>query len=131
MKKEYIDLYDRACEALKNAYAPYSGFSVGAAILTEDGNVFTGVNIENASFGATICAERTACVKAVSEGHRDLRACAVASSNGKAPMCGICRQFLSEFSPEMDIITGESRDDLECVKLSELLPDHFDAEKMK
>lgn len=131
MEEKYKDLFDKACSALENAYAPYSGFKVGAALLTEDGHVFTGVNVENASFGATICAERTACVKAVSSGYRKFTACAVASSNGKAPMCGICRQFLSEFSPDMDVITGDDREHLECVKLSGLLPEGFDADKMK
>jgi len=119
------ELYREAKEAMKNAYAPYSEFTVGAALLTKDGRVFTGVNIENASFGATICAERTACVKAVSERYREFAAIAVASSRGGAPMCGICRQFLSEFAPDLKVITGDDEDHLIVTELSELLPDNF------
>ena len=127
--KVYKTLYQKAADATKNAYAPYSHFQVGAALLTETGEVYTGVNVENGSFGATICAERTACVKAVSEGHRKFRAIAVASSEGAASPCGICRQFLSEFSIDMDVITGNDEDHLVVRKLSELLPDDFQLEK--
>ena len=126
---EYKVLYGRAADALKNAYAPYSNFHVGAALLAETGEVYTGVNVENASFGATICAERTACVKAVSEGHRKFQAIAIASSGGAASPCGICRQFLSEFSIDMDVITGTDEDHLVIRKLSELLPDDFRLEE--
>ena len=128
-KKVYKALYQKAADATKNAYAPYSHFQVGAALLTETGEVYTGVNVENGSFGATICAERTACVKAVSEGHRKFRAIAVASSEGTASPCGICRQFLSEFSIDMDVITRNDDDHLVVRKLSELLPDDFQLEK--
>lgn len=122
---EYKELYDMAREAMKNAYIPYSKFAVGAALLTKEGKVFTGVNVENASFGATICAERTACVKAVSEGYLEFQAIAVTSSRGAAPMCGICRQFLSEFSTDMDVITGNDRNHLEVKSMGELLPENF------
>ena len=122
---EYRELYIRAREAMKNAYAPYSNFQVGAALLTESGQVYTGVNVENASFGATICAERTACVKAVSEGHRSFTAIAITSTRGTAAPCGICRQFLSEFSPDLDVITGDDEEHLIVQKLSVLLPDDF------
>ena len=123
--KEPKELYCIALEAMKNAYSPYSHFQVGAALESEDGTVFTGVNVENASYGATICAERTACVKAVSEGYRRFRAIAIASSGGKASPCGICRQFLSEFGTEMEVITGDDEDHLEIHTLAELLPDNF------
>jgi cytidine deaminase len=119
------ELYIMAREAMEHAYAPYSKFKVGAALLTADGRVFTGVNVENASFGATICAERTACVKAVSEGYKEFDAIAVASSRGGAPMCGICRQFLSEFAPDLTVITGDDEDHLNVMKLTQLLPDNF------
>jgi len=121
----YKVLFRKALRVSENSYSPYSGFAVGAAILTEHGKIFTGVNVENASYGAGVCAERAACVKAVSEGERDYKAIAVASPNGKASPCGICRQFLYEFSPDMDVITGEDQDHLECVKLRSLLPDGF------
>ena len=125
----YKVLFRKALKTAERSYSPYSGFAVGAAILTDHGKIFTGVNVENASYGAAICAERTACVKAVSEGERDYKAIAVASPQGKASPCGICRQFLYEFSPDMDVITGVDADHLECVKLSSLLPDGFRLEK--
>ncbi len=125
----YKVLFRKALKTAERSYSPYSGFAVGAALLTDHGKIFTGVNVENASYGAAICAERTACVKAVSEGERDYKAIAVASPQGKASPCGICRQFLYEFSPDMDVITGVDADHLECVKLRSLLPDGFRLEK--
>ena len=125
----YKVLFRKALKTAERAYAPYSDFAIGAAILTDHGKIFTGVNVENASYGAGICAERTACVKAVSEGERDYKAIAVASPQGKASPCGICRQFLYEFSPDMDVITGIDADHLECVKLESLLPEGFRLEK--
>lgn len=133
MSEEITDVYKvlfrKALRVSENSYSLYSGFAVGAALMTEHGKIFTGVNVENASYGAGICAERTACVKAVSEGETEFKAIAVASPEGKASPCGICRQFLFEFSPDMDVITGEDADHLECVKLSTLLPDGFRLEK--
>jgi len=119
------ELYMIAKKACESAYAPYSGFLVGAALLTAEGEVFTGVNIENSSYPATICAERTAFVKAVSEGRRDFSAIAVASSEGSAWPCGICRQFMYEFSDKLKVITGEDEEHLEIRRLDELLPEGF------
>jgi cytidine deaminase len=96
-------LIDAALAASKNAYAPYSQYRVGAALLTSSGTIVTGCNVENASYGGTICAERTAAVKAISEGEKQFDAIAVATHNGGSP-CGICRQFLFEFGPEMTVI---------------------------
>lgn len=119
----YKKLYEKALEARKNAYAPFSGFKVGAALLTEDDSIYTGVNIENSSFGATICAERTAFVKAISEGHRKFRAIAVtAGSEQESLPCGICRQFMYEFSPQIEVITGTDIDKLNTRTLEELMP---------
>ncbi len=118
-------LYRRAREASENAYAPYSHFCVGAALLACDGGLFTGVNVESASYGATVCAERTALVKAVSQGAREFAAIAIASRQGEAWPCGICRQMLYEFSPDMLVITGEDEEHLEVVTLSKLLPRGF------
>ncbi|MDD3863756.1 MAG: cytidine deaminase [Eubacteriales bacterium] len=118
-------LYRLAKEALQNAYAPYSKFLVGAALLTESEEVFTGVNVENSSFGATICAERTAFVKAISEGRRDFKAIAIASSGGKAWPCGICRQFMYEFGDDLTVITGPDEDHLEKYDIKELLLEGF------
>ena len=105
-------LINEALEAQKNAYAPYSYFSVGAAILTENGNIYRGCNVENASFGATICAERNAATTAIAEeGMVRFKAIAISSSaEDPAPPCGICRQFLSEFTdPETPIYLVSSK----------------------
>ena len=107
MNKEREKMTDRelmsmAKKASLNAYVPYSRFSVGAAIECTDGAVYTGCNVENAALGSTICAERTACCKAVSEGHREFRRIAIyADSENWCTPCGACRQFLAEFSPDM------------------------------
>ncbi|WP_027399333.1 cytidine deaminase [Anaerovorax odorimutans] len=118
---EYKELYKLAEGMLEKAYAPYSKFQVGAALLTKEGEVFTGVNVENASYGATICAERTAFVKAISEGHRDFTAIAIASSGGEAYPCGICRQFMFEFSDDLDIITSKDGENLNITNIKDLL----------
>ena len=118
-------LYDIAQTVSRNAYAPYSGFKVGAALLTEDGRVYSGVNIENSSYGATICAERTAFVKTISEGEKQFTAIAVYAEGEEAIPCGICRQFMYEFAPEIMVITGTSRDELNVRTLTELLPVGF------
>ena len=119
------ELFTMALAALPTAYAPFSGFRVGAALLTEEGKVFTGVNVENSSYGGTICAERTAAVKAVSEGYRSFSRLAVAASEGIGYPCGICRQFLYEFAPELEIILGEDEEHLQVYTLKELLPEGF------
>lgn len=126
---EHKELYRLADKAKENAYVPFSHFQVGAALLTADGQVFTGVNVENSSFGATICAERTAFVKAISEGQRRFQAIAVASSGGEALPCGICRQFMYEFCPGLNVITGENEDSLRVRTLEQLLPEGFRLEK--
>ena len=123
------ELYRIANDVKGNAYAPYSGFRVGAALLTRSGKVYTGVNVENASFGATLCAERGAVAKAVSEGEREFQTLAIASSVGEAMPCGICRQVLMEFEPELCVITGKDEDHLESYSLSELLPGAFSLQK--
>lgn len=122
-------LYRIANDVKENAYAPYSGFRVGAALLTRSGKVYTGVNVENASYGATLCAERGAVAKAVSEGEREFRVLAVASSAGEAMPCGICRQVLMEFEPELRVITGKDEEHLESYSLQELLPGAFSLQK--
>ena len=114
-----------AVEASENAYAPFSDFHVGAALLTKDGTVFTGVNIENSSFGATICAERTAMVKAISEGAREFESIAIAGNGSTSWPGGICRQFMYEFCPDVRVISGEDEDHLQVYTLKELLPEGF------
>ncbi len=122
------ELYMEAKKASEKAYAPYSGFRVGAAVLTAGGDVYTGCNIENSSFGAGICAERTAMAKAVSEGAERFTRIAVASSGGAAWPCGICRQFMFEFCDRADvfmIITGDDEDHLVSMSLEQALPEGF------
>lgn len=121
-----LKLLEMAEKAMENAYAPYSKFKVGAALLCADGTVFTGCNVENSSFGATICAERTAVCKAVSEGRRDFEAIAIVSSEGgKTFPCGICRQVLGEFSPQMRIILRDEDGAHVSYPFGELLPNFF------
>ena len=121
----YRDLYAMAKEMLPRAYAPFSRFQVGAALLTKEGDVFTGCNVENSSFGATICAERTAFVKAVSEGVREFEAIAIVSSEGTAWPCGICRQVLAEFMTENAQILLADKDGIESYTIKDLLPESF------
>lgn len=115
--------------ALKNAYAPFSNFTVGAALLSQTGEVFTGVNVENSSLGATICAERTAFVKAISEGSHKFIAIAVVSGEGAVLPCGICRQFMFEFGDDLRIITGDDADHLSVYHIQDLLPEGFRLER--
>jgi cytidine deaminase len=119
-------LFDAATRVREHAYAQYSGFLVGAALLDGQGRIFTGCNVENASFGLTICAERAAAFSAVSQGSRSFRALAVATSGGHAP-CGACRQVLIEFGDELDVflLNIDAPHDFHRVRLSELLPDSF------
>lgn len=127
-KLEILDdkhLFLKAKAVLSKAYAPFSGFHVGAALLTGSGEVFTGVNVENSSYGASICAERTAFVKAISEGHREFQAIAVATDKGEALPCGICLQFMFEFQKNLRIITGADENHLHTFYLNDLLPRGF------
>ena len=112
--------------AQRRAHAPYSKFRVGAALLTKSGKVYTGVNVENASYGLTICAERVAITKAVSEGHRQFKAIAVVAPSANLSPCGACRQVLAEFG-EMIVVCADSRNSrkIRLHLLSELLPHAF------
>jgi cytidine deaminase len=110
----------------ENAYAKFSGFEVGAALLTEDGTIITGCNVENSSFGLTMCAERTAAFKAVSEGHRKFVAIAIASkAEPPARPCGACRQVLFEFNPDLEIACANSNGTVDKFVLKDLLPEGF------
>jgi len=106
------------------AYAPYSKYKVGAALLAEDGTVFTGCNVENAVYPAGICAERVAVTKAISEGHQKFVAIAVATKDGGSP-CGICRQVMSEFAPHMPVILASPEAITAEFTLDQLLPERF------
>jgi len=116
-----------AKEAMEAAYAPYSGFRVGAALVTRAGKVYTGANVENASYGLTLCAERVAVARAVTAGERKIRAIAVAASSGRAVFpCGACRQTLNEFADDtaVIVITGRAGR-IEKHRLEDLLPHSF------
>lgn len=118
-------LVDLALEGSKNAYIPYSNYRVGAALLTASGEVFTGCNIENAGYSPTICAERTALVKAVSEGQQQFSTIAVVSRGAGSP-CGVCRQFMFEFAPAMKVILADLDGQVHLVTtMAELLPHGF------
>lgn len=126
------ELVIKAIEAQKNSYSPYSGFSVGAALLSSDGEIFTGVNIENASYGLTNCAERTAFFKAVSEGKKIFEAIAVAGGETYLPPCGACRQVMAEFCDEnFKIIFVKNENDYVIKTLGEILPFSFSEVDMK
>ena len=140
MDEELIQtLIIHAFEARTKSYCKYSGYAVGAALLTSDGEIYRGCNVENSSYGATICAERCAALKAVSEGDKQFKAVAIVGGlkdakelSDYAYPCGICRQFLSEFGgADMTVIVARSIDDKKVYKLSELLPEAFTADSIK
>ena len=122
-------LVRHAIEMMKFAHAPYSGFTVGAALLCDDGSVYGGCNVEGSSYGTTICAERTALVKAVSEGKKNFLALAVCSSaDSYCTPCGICRQLLHDFSPSMRVLCANNVGEYVEHTLSDLLPFAFSVE---
>ena len=124
MNKE--KLIELAKNVRANAYAPYSHFKVGAALLTKSGKVFTGCNIENSSFGASMCAERVAVFKAVSEGEREFETIALVTDTEEPAMpCGICRQVLSEFAPNIKIYAANLTGTVKETSLKKLLPYAF------
>ena len=127
MKPTDAELIHAAFKARSFAYTPYSHFKVGAALLAKNGMVYTGCNIENAAYGATICAERTAIFKAVSEGHRDfVRIVIAGKSEDYCVPCGSCRQVMMEFAPEMEVICLNGQGQARSFRLRELLPYGFD-----
>lgn len=120
------ELVERAFTMLERAYVPYSHFPVGAALEGEDGSVYTGCNVENAAFGSCICAERTALVKAVSEGCKNFRRLAVVgNSTDYCWPCGSCRQMLYEFAPELEVLVAKKDHSFVKYRLRELLPQGF------
>lgn len=131
------ELIAAALKARRNSYSPYSGYQVGAALLTKDGKIYTGCNIENAAFGPTNCAERTAFFKAVSEGERQFCAIAIVGSPKGEPVqlawpCGVCRQVMMEFCDEdFVVIAARSEEEYELRTLGELLPEGFGPGNLK
>lgn len=123
---EYNTLIQKAVEAKQNAHPPYSNFHVGAALLTEDNKIYTGCNIENSTFGLTLCAERTAIFKAMSEGERKFKAIAITSdSPDYITPCGACRQIIFDHCGEIDIICTNGKNEIKIFRTSELLPFAF------
>jgi cytidine deaminase len=132
MKKEYRELAKVAQNIRLKAYAPFSTFRVGSAILASDGKIYTGCNIENSSYGLTICAERVAIFKAISEGASKFKAIALVSDDsGFTPPCGACRQVLFELAGNIDLIMMNSKDQFKIVKLRSLLPFAFTRKNLK
>lgn len=120
-----------AKEGRKNSYSPYSGFPVGAAVLTASGKIYTGANIEAASSGATCCAERTAIYKAVSEGDRDILAvCTIADTPDVCTPCGICRQVIREWGADIEVVLANTKGAVKVVGITDLLPLAFTKDDM-
>lgn len=126
------DLVEQAYTAMTYAYVPYSKFQVGAALLGKSGKVYTGCNVESASYGATNCAERTAVFKAISEGEQEFDAIAIVSSSMDFTYpCGICRQVLAEFGTDMQVILAKGHDEFKIYTVDELLPQSFTGKDLK
>ena len=124
MSVQEQELFALAKEARESAYAPYSDFKVGAALLGESGTIYLGCNVENASFGLTVCAERIALFKAVSEGERVFKAIAIYAGSKSVPPCGACLQVMAEFG-DLDILLFDSKGSYVKWRISELLPQAF------
>lgn len=123
-KKIIKKLIKKAYDASKNSYSPYSNYKVGAAILAKNGEIFIGTNVENASYGLTVCAERIAVFNAVSNGNKDFVAIAIYTKDGGFS-CGSCLQVLAEFSPDLEFIIASDLNKYKIYKFSELLPNPF------
>jgi cytidine deaminase len=127
--EQRMALIQAAMDIRERAYAPYSNYAVGAAILLADGRILTGVNVENASYGLSMCAERTAVFKAVSKGYQKILAIAVATDNAGSP-CGACRQVLTEFAGDVPVYLVDAAGNGRNTTLYTLLPDHFGPEHL-
>jgi cytidine deaminase len=126
------DLIKAAAEVRENAYAPFSNFRVGSALETEDGEVITGCNVESASYGLTVCAERVAVWKAISQGKRKIkRISVVADTEALTPPCGVCRQIIWEFGGDIPVVMANLHGDVETIQMKELLPRAFDTKFLK
>lgn len=132
LHSNYEELIKKAKEARKNSYSPYSKVKIGAAVLTGDGKIFSGCNIENISYGISNCAERTAIFKAVSEGYRKINAIAIyGESKEFTKPCGACRQVMIEFNPDMDVIMKGEDGFMKVSKARRLLPENFYPKELK
>lgn len=130
--KSNLEITKAAIAARENAHAPFSHFKVGAALLTATDEIVTGCNVENASYGLTMCAERVAIFKAMSEGEREfVKICVVADTETLTPPCGACRQIIWEFCGDIEVLMSNLRGESETFQMSELLPKAFDAKFLK
>ncbi|MBI1856003.1 MAG: cytidine deaminase [Chloroflexi bacterium] len=130
LTEDYKQLINLANEARRRAYAPYSNYAVGSALRTKTGRVYTGVNIENAAYPTTMCAERVAVFKAVSDGEREFEVIALVTDNGGSP-CGSCRQVLAEFGMDTVVLIADGKEKLiQKMTVAELLPGAFTSEKL-
>lgn len=137
-QKQIVTLIEKALKAREFSYSPYSNYMVGAAVLTADGEIYTGCNIENAAYGPTNCGERTAIFKAVSEGKREFRAIAIVGGKrggegDYAAPCGVCRQVMMEFCKpeEMQVIVAKNKEEYKLFTLAQLLPEGFGAANLE
>jgi len=130
-KEKYFQLLQIAKDFSKNSYSPYSKFKVGAAVLCEDGKVFGGTNIENVSYGLSMCAERIALFSAIANGAKKIKAVAIYTSKGNTTPCGACRQVIVEFSNKVDIIYNTKNNKVKIEQLSSLLPKSFNKKSIK
>ena len=128
---EISELIEMAFNAKSNAYVPYSKFKVGAAVLMEDGSIYTGCNIESASYSPTICAERTAIFQAVSEGKKAIKAIAIVGDGEFTYPCGVCRQVIREFGRDAKVVIAKSENEYREYTLNELLPHSFGPEDLQ
>lgn len=129
-KKDQEKLYKYAVKAAEYSYSPYSKYPVGAAVLTESGKIFMGTNIENASFGLTICAERIAIGNAIANGHKNFLAIAIYAKKGQVTPCGACRQFILEFGKTIDVVYKKDKV-LVAEEISKLIPDGFTKKELR
>ena len=130
-KEKYFQLLQIAKEFSKKSYSPYSRFKVGAAVLCEDDKVFGGTNIENVSYGLSMCAERVAIFSAITNGAKKIKAVAIYTSKGNTTPCGACRQVIAEFSNSVDIIYNTKNNSIKVEKNSSLLPKSFNKKSIK
>ena len=129
---KYLKLVDEAKRAMKNSYSPYSNFAVGAALLTRDGQVYRGCNIENAAYGAANCAERTALFSAIAHGEKEFEAIAIVSSSGEYTYpCGICRQVIAELMPKGRLVFSDDEGNYKELTVEDILPYAFTKESLK
>jgi len=132
MEHKEQELIDAATAVRENSYAPFSGFRVGSALETDDGQIIAGCNVESASFGLTVCAERVAIWKAISEGKRKIKHIAVvADTEELTPPCGVCRQIIWEFGGDIPVIMANLKGKTETVQMKDLLPRAFDTKFLK